>query len=47
MTDADKIALTVALVVILAAAAFALGIVRRLTPLEGSTAMRPIGFMRF
>jgi hypothetical protein len=54
MTDADKIALAVALVIIFAAVAFALGIlVRRLTDagrpsfLESPTAIGPIGFVHF
>ena len=54
MTDSDKIALATALVVILAAAAFALGIFyRRLTDagrpllLGSPTAIGPIGFVHF
>lgn len=54
MTDADKIALAVALVVILTAAAFALGIfLRRLTEggrpalLQSPAAIGPIGFVHF
>ncbi len=54
MTDADKIALAIALAVILAAAAFASGIFfRRLmdagrpTLFASPTATGPIGFMHF
>jgi hypothetical protein len=54
LTDADKIAFAVALVVILAVAAFALGILfKRLTDARRSTlhespiAIGPIGFVHF
>jgi hypothetical protein len=54
ITDAERIALVVALVVILVAAAFALNILFRRLPnagqvslMEGPTPIGPIGFVHF
>ncbi len=54
MTDVDKIALAIALVIIFAAAAFVLGIfvrrvadVERRSPFGSRSEMRPIGFVHF
>jgi hypothetical protein len=47
MTEADKIAFVVALLIILAAVSFALGILFRRRPALLETTAKPIGFVSF